>query len=45
MKVKDNSNDILVDLKIANEFKRKSQIKKKSFHIRFSISNQKWIAA
>ena len=36
MKVKDISNDRLVDSKIVNEFKRKSQIKKKSSHIRFS---------
>ena len=36
VKVKDISNDRLVDSKIVNEFKRKSQIKKKSSHIRFS---------
>ena len=40
-KVKDISNDWLVDSKIANEFKRKSQIKKKSSHIRFSNSKSK----
>ena len=36
VKVKDISNDILVESKIVNEFKRKSQIKKKSSRIRFS---------
>ena len=41
MKVKDISNDRLVDSKIVNEFKRKSQIKKKSSHIRFSNSKSK----
>ena len=40
-KVKDISNDWLVDSKIANEFNRKSQIKKKSSHIRFSSSKSK----
>ena len=32
---------IIVDPKIANEFNRKSQIKKKSSHIRFSSSKSK----
>ena len=41
MKVKNISNDRLVDSKIVNEFNNKSQIKKKSFHIRFSSSNSK----
>ena len=41
MKVKDISNDRLVDSNIVNEFKRKSQIKKKSSHIRFSSSKPK----
>ena len=41
MKVKDISNDRLVDSKIVNEFKRKSQIKKISSHIRFSNSKSK----
>ena len=41
MKVKDISNDRSVDSKIVNEFKRKSQIKKKSSHIRFSNSKSK----
>ena len=41
MNVKDISNDRLVDSKIVNEFKRKSQIKKKSSHIRFSNSKSK----
>ena len=41
MKVKDISNDRLVDSKIVNEFKKKSQIKKKSSHIRFSNSKSK----
>ena len=41
MKVKDISNDRLVDSNIVNEFKRKSQIKKKSSHIRFSSSKSK----
>ena len=41
MKVKDISNDRLVDSKIVNVFKRKSQIKKKSSHIRFSNSKSK----
>ena len=38
VKVKDISNDRLVDSKIVNEFNKKSQIKKKSSHIRFSKS-------
>ena len=41
MKVKDISNDRLVDSKIVNEFKRKSQIKKKSSQVRFSNSKSK----
>ena len=41
MKVKDISNDRLEDSKIVNEFNRKSQIKKKSSHIRFSSSKSK----
>ena len=41
MKVKDISNERLVDSKIVNEFKRKNQIKKKSSHIKFSSSNSK----
>ena len=41
VKVKDISNDRLVDSNIVNEFKRKSQIKKKSSHIRFSSSKPK----
>ena len=41
MKDKDISNDRLVDSKIVNEFNRKSQIKKKSSHIRFSSSKSK----
>ena len=41
MKVKDISNDRLVYSKIVNEFNRKSQIKAKSSHIRFSSSKSK----
>ena len=41
MKVKDISNDRLVDSKTFNEFNWKSQIKKKSSHITFSSSNKK----
>ena len=41
IKVKDISNDRLVDSKIVNEFKRECQIKKKSSHIRFSNSKSK----
>ena len=41
MKIKDISNDRLVDSKIVNKFNRKSQIKKKSSHIRFSSSKSK----
>ena len=41
MKVKDISNDTLVDSKIVNEFNRKSQIKKNSSRIRFSSSKSK----
>ena len=41
VKVKDISNDRLVDSKIVNEFNRKSLIKKKSSHIRFSSSKSK----
>ena len=41
MKVEDIPNDRLVDSKIVNEFNRKSQIKKKSSHIRCSNSRSK----
>ena len=41
MKVKEISNDSLIDSEIVNEFNRKSQIRKKSSHIRFSCSKSK----
>ena len=40
-KFKNIQNNRLVDSRIVNEFNRKSQIKKKSFHLRFSSSTSK----